>query len=130
MRLERNYILPIGCPQPVSYYSHGMRIGNLLYSAGQTSRDSSGQLVGIGDVKIQATQAFYNLDLVLTDADMDFSNVVRLNIFLKSRTDIKIVIEIMEINFKEHRPAITIAIVKGLAYKDYLLEVEAIAVQD
>lgn len=130
MRLERNYILPIGCPQPVSYYSHGMRIGNLLYSAGQTSRDSSGQLVGIGDVKIQATQAFYNLDLVLTDADMDFSNVVRLNIFLKSRTDIKIVIEIMEINFKEHRPAITIAIVKGLAYKEYLLEVEAIAVQD
>lgn len=130
MRLERNYILPIGCPQPVSYYSHGMRIGNLLYSAGQTSRDSSGHLVGIGDVKIQATQAFYNLDLVLTDADMDFSNVVRLNIFLKSRTDIKIVIEIMEINFKEHRPAITIAIVKGLAYKEYLLEVEAIAVQD
>ena len=81
MRVERKYILPVDCPQPVSYYSHGMHIGNVMYSAGQTSRDSSGQLVGIGNVEIQASRAYKNLSLVLADAGMSFQDVVRLKYF-------------------------------------------------
>lgn len=130
MRVERKYILPVDCPQPVSYYSHGMHIGNVMYSAGQTSRDSSGQLVGIGNVEIQASWAYKNLSLVLADAGMSFQDVVRLNIFLKSISDLPIILRIMEQNFIDHHPALTIALVKGLAYPEYLLEVEAIAVID
>jgi len=130
MHSDRKYILPAGCPQPVSYYSHGIHLGNQLYSAGQTSRDPSGQLVGVGDAEIQATQAFHNLELVLAEANMHFSDVVRLNIFLKSRTDLPTILNVMKKNFKDHKPALTIAEVRGLAYREYLLEVEAIAVQD
>jgi enamine deaminase RidA (YjgF/YER057c/UK114 family) len=32
--------------------------------------------------------------------------------------------------FKYHKPALTIAVVKGLAYQEYLLEVEAIAIKE
>ena len=107
-----------------------MHIGNVMYSAGQTSRDSSGQLVGIGNVEIQASWAYKNLSLVLADAGMSFQDVVRLNIFLKSISDLPIILRIMEQNFIDHHPALTIALVKGLAYPEYLLEVEAIAVID
>lgn len=130
MHPDRKYLLPAGCPQPVSYYSHGILLGNLLYSAGQTSRDPSGQLVGIGDAERQAIQVFYNLELVLTEANMHFSDVVRLNIFLKSRVDLPTILNVMKTKFEDHKPALTIAVVKGLAYREYLLEVEAIAVQD
>ena len=130
MNLERKYILPIGCPQPVSYYSHGIHLGNILYSAGQTSRDPSGQLVGIGDVQKQANQAFQNLKLVLADAGMDFYDVVRLNIFLKTKNDLPKIVTTMKEYFNDHNPALTIAVVKGLAYQEYLLEVEAIAIKE
>lgn len=130
MHPDRKYLLPRGCPQPVSYYSHGIHLGNLLYSAGQTSRDPSGQLVGVGDAEMQTTQAFHNLELVLAEANMHFSDVVRLNIFLKSRADLPTILNVMKKNFENHKPALTIAVVKGLAYREYLLEVEAIAVQD
>lgn len=130
MHHDRKYILPAGCPQPVSYYSHGIHLGNHLYSAGQTSRDPSGQLVGVGDAENQAIQAFHNLELVLAEANMNFSDVVRLNILLKSKADLPTILNIMKKNFKDHKPALTIVEVKGLAYREYLLEVEAIAVQD
>jgi len=126
----RQIIVPEESPRPVSYYTHGIRIGPVLYSAGQTARNTAGQLVGIGDAAAQAERAFGNLALVLRDAHMQFSDVVRLNIFARQRSDLAAILDVKERFFAGHRPALTMAIVKGLAYPEYLLEVEAIACQD
>jgi len=128
--VTRQFILPAGAPQPVSYYSHGIRVGAMLYSAGQTARDATGQLDGPGDVRQQAERAFYNLSLVLDEAEMGFQEVVRLNIFVRNIRDLPEIFEVKERYFKEHRPALTVAAVTSLAYAEYLLEVEAIAVQN
>lgn len=125
--MTRRLLLPAGAPRPVSYYSHGIHIGSVLYSAGQTSRDASGQLVGIGDVGRQAEQAFYNLFLVLQEAGMGFKDIVRLNIFTCRAEDLPVVFEVAGRYFTGHAPALTAAVVDGLAYPEYLLELEVIA---
>ena len=128
--MSRQILLPEGAPRPVSYYSHGIRVGPVLYSAGQTARDASGRLIGPGNVQQQAERAFYNLSLVLHQAGMRFDDVVRLNIFARNLTDFPIIMNVKEQFFAKHAPAMTIAVVEGLAYPEYLLEVEAIAVLD
>lgn len=128
--MERQILLPSGSPRPVSYYSHGIRVGPVLYSAGQTSRNVDGELVGIGDVTRQAQQAFHNLSLVLKEARMSFSDVVRINLFVRQRADLPAILEVKNSLFHDHRPAITVAVVKSLAFREYLLEVEAIARAD
>ena len=125
--MARRILLPAGAPRPVSYYSHGIRIGSVLYSAGQTSRDASGQLVGIGDVGRQAEQAFYNLALVLQAAGMGFGDIVRLNIFACRVGDLPAIFEVANRYFTGHAPALTAAMVDSLAYPEYLLELEVIA---
>jgi enamine deaminase RidA (YjgF/YER057c/UK114 family) len=125
--MERHILLPSESPRPVSYYSHGIRVGSVLYSAGQTSRNVDGELVGIGDASRQAQQAFHNLSLVLKEAGMGFSDVVRLNLFIRWRVDLPAILKVKDSFFHGHRPALTVAVVKSLAFREYLLEVEAIA---
>jgi len=125
--MERKIILPSGSYRPVSYYSHGIRVGSVLYSAGQTSRNKDGELVGLGSAAQQAKQAFHNLSLVLKDSGMDFKDVVRLNIFVRWRADIPDILAVKDSIFGQHSPALTLAVVNSLAFSEYLLEVEAIA---
>lgn len=125
--MVRRVILPAGSPQPVSYYSHGIRVGPVLYSAGQTARDSSGSLVGIGDARRQARQVFYNLSLVLQEAGLRVEDVVRMNIFTRSAADLPDILGVARHFLAGHAPALTTASVDSLAYPEYLLEVEVIA---
>lgn len=128
--MGRNLINPINSPRPVSYYSHGLRIGPILYSSGQTARNHDGKLVGIENVSIQAIQAFSNLMNVIKEAGMKPCDVVRLNIFFRRRSDLQDILMVLEQFFPNHRPALTTCIVENLAFPEYLLEVEAIAICD
>ena len=128
--MKRFFINPSDSPTPVSYYSHGLRIGPVLYTAGQTARDHAGHLIGIGDVSSQAAQAFLNLMNVLDGADMKPKDVVRLNIFVRRVADLPAIMDVRDQIFTQHRPALTACVVEALAYPEYLLEVEAIAVRD
>ena len=46
---------------PQAHYSQVARAGNTLYISGQLGLDASGELVGPGDAKAQARQAWRNL---------------------------------------------------------------------
>jgi 2-iminobutanoate/2-iminopropanoate deaminase len=120
--------LPQGAPRPISYYSHGVQLNGMLYTAGQTARDQTGTVVGVGDAAAQAQQAFHNLSLVLGDAGMDFSHIVRLNILVRAAADLAAILEVKDRLMGGCLPTLTCAVVEGLALPDYLLELEAIAV--
>jgi enamine deaminase RidA (YjgF/YER057c/UK114 family) len=123
----RYLINPSGSPRPVSYYSHGLRVGAMLYSAGQTARDAGGQIVGIGDAGRQAEQAFSNLMRLMGEAKMQITDVVRMNIFIRATADLPVIMAVRNQFLKEHRPALTICVVESLAFPEYLLEVEVIS---
>lgn len=117
---------------PGSGYSHVVVTGpgQLVFLAGQVANDSSGKLVGGGDMKAQATQVFENIKASLAAAGATFDDVVKLNWYIRDFKPeyLGVIREVRDryIN-KAHPPASTLVGVAALFREGYLLEVEAVA---
>ena len=119
-------INPDGLTKPTSY-SHVVKVGNLLFIAGQVAFDSAGNLVGENDMKAQVRQVLENLKTALASQKADFSHVAKINIFT---TDVEAFLGSAEVRaeyFKGHPPASTLVQFERLARPGLLVEIEAIA---
>jgi 2-iminobutanoate/2-iminopropanoate deaminase len=88
--------------------------------------DSSGKLVGDGDVVAQARQTFMNLTRVLDEVGATFSDVLKVTIFLtdvRHRTTIN---PVRQQFFGDARPASTLVGVNELAIPGMLVEIEVV----
>jgi 2-iminobutanoate/2-iminopropanoate deaminase len=102
--------------------------GRTLYLSGQIALDpASGDIVGEGDVAAQTERVMANLDAVLKEAGMGFSNLVKVGIFLQDMGDFTTVNEIYARRFTEAPPARACVQVAGLP-KGVLVEIDGIAV--
>jgi enamine deaminase RidA (YjgF/YER057c/UK114 family) len=63
-------------------FTHAVRIGPTVYVSGEIALDSTGHLVGPGDLRAQATQAFANLATVLRIAGATPADVARLTVYV------------------------------------------------
>ena len=112
--------------EPISHYTDAVRFGDLLFVSGLAALDSSGQLVGRGDVVAQTRQIFTNFKTVLDAAGADFSDVLKVTVFLidvRDRTEIN---PVRQEFFGNARPASTLVGVKELALPGMLVEIEAV----
>ena len=119
-------IQPEGLSKPATY-SHVVKVGNLLFIAGQVSFDASGKLVGENDMKAQVKQVLENLKTALASQKADFSHVVKINTFT---TDVEAFLAASEVRaeyFKGNLPASTLVQISKLARPGLLVEIEAIA---
>jgi enamine deaminase RidA (YjgF/YER057c/UK114 family) len=101
------------------------------YISGQVAVDDRQNLVGEGDLKVQAMRAFQNLDTALTAAGARTTDVVKLNIYVKNYqpADAVAVGEALRKYFPhQDLPASTWLGVQSLAQEGFLIEVDAIAV--
>lgn len=81
--MQREIINPWSWQEAYGFV-HGNKVsgsGELLFLAGQTASDENGHTLHEGDMPKQIDQVLANIGRILTDAGMDFSHVVRLNIF-------------------------------------------------
>src|SRR5262249_39746245 len=79
----KTIVKPAHAAPPVGPYSHGVRVGDLLFCAGQIPIDPqhpSGPISG--DVKSQTERVLENIKLILQDQKMTFANVVKTTVFL------------------------------------------------
>ena len=103
--------------------------GRTMWIAGQLAHDRSGELVGAGDFKAQATQVFENLKAALAAVNADFSHVVKLNNFLADIAHLPLLREVRDKYLDAAAlPASTSVSVSGFARPGALLEIEAVAV--
>ena len=111
-------------------YSHAVRMGDLIFVSGQVGRDRNGDLLGKGDVRVQTEQAFKNLKAILEAAGSGLNKVGKVTVFTTSLDYRPIIHEVRSRIFKEvgHLPASTLAVVSSLAFPEWLVEIEAIAV--
>ncbi len=123
-------ILELKNVHPTIGYSHATKAGNTLYIAGQIAKDKDGNLVGIGDIEIQARQVFTNLKNILKEAGGDLHNIVKMTTFLTHYNSIEGYRKIREDYFIEPCPPNTLLIIDSLALPEFMIEVEAIAVLD
>lgn len=117
-------------PKPISAYSQGIKVkgGQFLFLSGQVPLDAEGKLVGKGDIRAQTRQVFENLKALLEEGGGALENIVKLTVFLRNIEDYKAFVETRAQYLRKDFPASTLVAVKDLVNKDWLVEVEAIAV--
>lgn len=103
--MTRSIVHSDHAPKAIGPYSQAVRVGNTLYTSGQTPIDpATGKLVD-GDISAQARQVFENLKAVLAAADASFENVARVGIYLTDLGNFAAVNETMKQYFREPYPA-------------------------
>ncbi len=116
-------------PAAIGPYSQAIRVGDMLFTSGQVGLDPvSGQMVP-GGIAEQTTRVLENLKAVLTEAGLDFSNVIKTTVFLKNMSDFAAMNEIYAQYLASQgivAPARSTVAVAGLP-KDALVEIEVIA---
>lgn len=64
-------------------WSHGWKVGDMIFAGGQRSLDERGQPVGLGDIEIQTDHAFRNLDTMLRAGGGDRHSLMRQNTYFR-----------------------------------------------
>jgi enamine deaminase RidA (YjgF/YER057c/UK114 family) len=115
--------------KPVANYKMATRMegGRLLYISGQVAWDTSGNIVGKGDVGAQARQTFQNLRGVLQAAGGDLGNLMKITTYITRLEDFPAVAKARGEAFPGELPASTLIVVKSLFHPDFLIEVEGVA---
>ncbi len=81
-------ITTASAPKPVGPYNQAVLAGGWLYCSGQIPIDpATGQMVGDGDVTLEARQVLSNLNAVLQAAGGKASQVVRCTVYLADLAD-------------------------------------------
>jgi enamine deaminase RidA (YjgF/YER057c/UK114 family) len=106
--------------------------GRLVFVAGQVADDTAGNVVGPGDIAVQARQAFANLGRALAAAGASPAQVAKITIYVVNhRTEYLPRIEEARIAvFGDHKPTDVLLGVATLAEPGFLIEIDAIAVLD
>lgn len=113
-------------PAAIGPYSQAIRVGNLLFTAGQIALNPATMEVVTGDVAEQTEQVFKNLGAVLAAEGMTFANVVKTTVFLRAMSDFGAMNEVYARFMGDHRPARSTVAVAGLP-KDVRVEIEVVA---
>src|SRR5690606_3574431 len=80
--MTRRIFATADAPQPSGGYSQAVRIGNLVWAAGQGGFDpTTRKLVG-DDIESQTEQTMRNLEAVLVAAGAGLDDVVRVGVFI------------------------------------------------
>jgi 2-iminobutanoate/2-iminopropanoate deaminase len=113
-------------PAPIGPYNQAVMTGDMLFISGQVALvPGTGELANT-DITEETNQVMNNLKAILTEAGMDFSNVVKTTIFLSDMGLFGTVNEIYGSYFTSEYPARETVAVKGLP-KNVNVEISMIA---
>ena len=114
-------------PAAVGPYSQAVRVGPMLFTAGQIPLDpQSGNIVS-QDVAEQTRRVLDNLTAVLRAEGMTFDNIVKTTVFMTNLGDFQTMNEIYASYFKDQPPARSTVQVAALP-KGAQVEIEVVAV--
>jgi len=122
----KTIIKPAKSPAAVGPYNHAIRIGDLLFCAGQIPIDpATGNLVA-GDIKAQTDRVLQNVKAILDDQNLTFANVVKSTVFMTNLADFAGMNEVYAKYFTENFPARSTVQVAALP-KGASVEIEVVA---
>lgn len=133
--MDKEYINPASLPNWKQAFSQIIVVPNsnakTIYISGQVSVDEGKNLIGIGDLSVQAMRAFQNLETALLAARASTADVVKLNIYIKDYkpANATLINAAMRKYFpRENLPTTTWLGVQSLAEVGFLIEIDAVAV--
>ena len=132
--MPKKYLNPTGLFPSLQYgFSQGVSSqgGSTIFLSGQVAWDENQQIVGHNDLQAQTWQTFKNIDVAMQAAGGTIADVVSMRIFIvEDMLDQgHHISQALTAQFsQEQAPATTWIGVRSLADKEFLIEIEAIAV--
>ncbi|MDA1073173.1 MAG: Rid family detoxifying hydrolase [Proteobacteria bacterium] len=129
--MPKTIIAAPAAPKAIGPYSHALAVsgGTTIYLSGQIPLNPDTMNLVEGDFEAQARQAFHNLAAVAEAAGGDFSNLVKLTLYLTDLANFPVVNTVMAEFFSDPYPARAAVGVAQLP-RGAAFEVEAIMVID
>ena len=115
-------------PAPIGPYNQAVMVGDTLYTSGQIAINPVTNDLEIEDIKSETKLVMENLQAVLVEAGMDFSNVVKCSIFISDMNNFAQINEVYGTFFTDNYPARETVQVACLP-KNVNVEISAIAVK-
>lgn len=112
-------------PAAVGPYSQAVEAGDFVFASGQIGVNPETNEVAEG-IENQTKQVLDNLKVVLKEAEVDFTDVIKFTIYLDSMDDFETVNEIYGSYLEEPYPARVCVEVSRLP-RDVVVEIDAIA---
>ena len=123
---EKHVIVAENAPAAIGPYSVGVRVDNLIFTAGQLGLDpDSGELVA-GGIEAETRQALTNLKNVLEAAGSSLDNVIKTTVFLQDINEFGRMNSVYREFFTDKFPSRSAVQVAALP-KAGAVEIEAIA---
>jgi 2-iminobutanoate/2-iminopropanoate deaminase len=115
-------------PEPIGPYSQAVLKGDTLYVSGQIAIDREKGNIINDTITLETEQVMKNLQFILNEADLTFSNVVKCSIFIKNMNDFASINGVYGKYFTENPPARETVEVSRLP-KDVNVEISCIAIR-
>lgn len=122
----KSIVRPKKSPPAVGPYNHAVRIGDMLFCAGQIPIDPKTGNLAEGDVKAQTLQVLENVKAILDDQKLTFKNVVKTTVFLTNLADFAGMNEVYSKYFTADHPARSTIQVAALP-RNANVEIEVVA---
>ncbi|MFW5951199.1 MAG: RidA family protein [Gemmatimonadota bacterium] len=113
-------------PEAIGPYSQAMKLGTLVFTAGQIALDPESMEVIEGDVGAQTERVMQNLSAILEQAGAGLNTILKTTVYLADMEDFGAMNEVYGRYMGEHRPARSTVQV-GRLPKDVRVEIDAIA---
>jgi 2-iminobutanoate/2-iminopropanoate deaminase len=124
--MEKQIIKTTGAPAPIGPYNQAVKAGNMLFISGQVAIVPGTETLVTENITDETIQVMKNLQAILTEAGINFGNVVKTTIFLSDMSLFAAVNEIYGQFFTGDYPARETVAVKGLP-KNVNVEISMIA---
>jgi len=122
----KHIIKPKNSPPALGPYNHAVRVGDLLFCAGQIPIDPKDGNLVVGDIKVSTDRVLQNIKAILDDQGLTFANVVKSTVFLTDLANFASMNEVYGKYFTENFPARSTVQVAALP-KGATVEIEVIA---
>lgn len=124
--MEKKIIRTENAPAPIGPYNQAVQYGNMLFVSGQIALDPKDGTLFVGDIATETEKVMENIKAILTEAGMNFSNIVKTSIFLMDMGKFATVNEVYARYFTDNFPARETVQVAGLP-KGVQVEISVIA---
>jgi len=122
----KTIIKPAKSPAAIGPYNHAVRVGDLLFCAGQIPINPADGTLVSGDIKAQTDRVLQNIKAILDDQKLTFENVVKSTVFMTNLADFASMNEVYGRYFTDNFPARSTVQVAGLP-KGASVEIEVVA---
>jgi 2-iminobutanoate/2-iminopropanoate deaminase len=127
--MSKHVIATDKAPAAIGPYSQGVRVGNLVFTAGQVGVNPSTRQVVEGGIAEQTTRVLENLKAILEAGGTSLAQVIKTTVYLRDINDFAAMNAVYSSYFGQVKAALPVRTTVEVARlpKDVLVEIELVA---